>query len=854
MSLPPGASLNTLTAFLLEPATPATTSAAVGSFSTSVQDASSPAYSAGAAAKAYGLGTTPSVQVTFWSGDSCFGNTFVAGSAACNARAVLTTGDSLGFAGVPVAWSILSTYGAVSPSSSNTVANSTLNGVASATFTPTNVVLNSPSTLEATLGTSSIHWIQSVSTTAGTPNKVSITLPGNTTTTAPNHYERRAGFDSKHVAGAYVQGTGISVSLTDKFGNQINFATYHPTSLTISATSGGGRFSNATSTYVSVSCGTVVFPCPSSGTSFTLAGISGDLNYFQNTPYGTTGSITVSMSGSGFAATGQSGSIITSTFLAASPVPTVTPHGNVMAGSSVLVSVNSSVAAIVGTGSGSIKQSGVPVAFYLDAASTAVNGDGTTSATATTNSASNASASFAIDTGAGAISYYQDNVTAPIDGTPTHALGISTTASSTPVDTIGGPASTFVVKAFYGPGITNAIVDVIPSTTYNVNVALADAFGNTATNTGAQIQITLSASSGLLSATNVYISGGFSSTSASFGPISWTSPSTTGTVTLTASGVVAGHSKTVTLTFAVVSPNPTITVKTPAPQSGVIYAGVPAVLFTGVANSSLGYFTNTTIASVGYKIGSGVWQSASIVPLNSIGWQAAVVLPSGTSSVTFNATDSNGNVVVSPTFTVLVDTAAPDVNFVTAANANLSAGSSVSATIVDSFGDLNASTVTAVGNGTTALTATVTGTNNPGSSVSYSVTISGLTTGTWNIVLSASDLSGNTNSSTLTVNVSVLPNQTFSSTGGSQATFSGFTGASITFTNNGLTTQTINVYFVWYNSANQVVMVTGGSFTVAPGGTITASSFGVSTPGTYTVQAFVGGGLSVQYPITVTIS
>ena len=56
---------------------------------------------------------------------------------------------------------------------------------------------------------------------------------------------------------------------------------------------------------------------------------------------------------------------------------------------------------------------------------------------------------------------------------------------------------------------------------------------------------------------------------------------------------------------------------------------------------------------------------------------------------------------------------------------------------------------------TKTLTATVTGTNNPGSPVTYGVTLSGLTTGNWSVKLTATSLAGISNSSTITVHVTV---------------------------------------------------------------------------------------------------
>ena len=700
-----------------------------------------------------------------------------------------------------------------------------------------------------------------VTVVAGAPTKATITLPNSTATTAPNHYEDQMTTDPAGKAGAVTAGAGITVALADKFGNPVNLATYPITSMTISATSGGGRFNNGTTTdHTSIMCSSQ-FTCPVAN-SFALSAIDGGVNYYQSTAYGSVGAISVSISGTGFNPVyGQSGSIITSSYDLASPVPLLSPStdsgdtNNIQAGNSVQVSINTSASATVGN-------TGVPVWFYLDPASTSVNADGTMSATATSGSNGNASATFKVDTGAGAISQYTAAIAHPIDGNPTNVLVNSTSGSSTAITTVAGPASTFMVTVFFGAGLTNPTADVIPSTTYNVDVWLVDAYGNTGAVAGSQIQIALSASSGVLTATNVYISPGHQDTGTSFGTIYWTSPSTTGSVTLTATGVVSGHSKTGSESVSVLTKTPSITVQSPAPLSGVIYSSTPAVLFSGVANSSLGYFTNTTIASVGYKIGSGAWQSASITPANHLAWQAAVVLPSGISTVSFNATDSNTNTVVSQSYTVLVDTSGIDVNFGTADNANLSSPATVTASLVDPMGDLNASSVSAVAtnvdtSATATLTATVTGANNVGHSVTYGVSLSGLTTGNWSISLSASDLAGNTNSSALTVHVTVPFAQSFVVSGTpSTTTLGSFTGISATYSNLNPTSQNVVIFAVFKNSGGQTMGIGTGSATFGAGSTQTvfiANPVGLAS-GTYTVSIFVFTTGNLPVSVTTTIS
>ena len=100
------------------------------------------------------------------------------------------------------------------------------------------------------------------------------------------------------------------------------------------------------------------------------------------------------------------------------------------------------------------------------------------------------------------------------------------------------------------------------------------------------------------------------------------------------------------------------------------------------------------------------------------------------------------------------------------------------------------------------------------------------------------------------------PPSEFTSTGASQSQAGGMAGASAPWTNNG-GSATVKVWFVWYNSADQVVSVEAQKgVTFAPGETIPFTvAYGV--PGTYTVKTFVTdmnyNALSAVYATTVTV-
>ena len=131
----------------------------------------------------------------------------------------------------------------------------------------------------------------------------------------------------------------------------------------------------------------------------------------------------------------------------------------------------------------------------------------------------------------------------------------------------------------------------------------------------------------------------------------------------------------------------------------MIYSDSVNVVFRGWANASLGYNGAVTMATLGWKVGTGSWSSTGIGGTTSQ-WSVVATLPVGLSTVTFNATDSKGNVVVSSTYTVVVDNTAPVVTAITAAGAKLGSGQLFQASIVVAEGDLNASSVGVTVNGT----------------------------------------------------------------------------------------------------------------------------------------------------------
>jgi hypothetical protein len=670
-------------------------------------------------------------------------------------------------------------------------------------------------------------------------------------------------------------------------------------------------FTNSVTAGIVISSGTLVAATPSSGnalfdigagtcaSSVAIASVGPAAipnSYYQTSTYGTTGKLTMTISGTytppggsagSFSVTGFTGNLVTGTFIGASPALTV--YGsNIVPTTLGVCAVGPCIKAgktfTVSTGVLAIKQTGVPVTLFgVTALATPQTGTFTTGATSisvATNSSGIAAATFTSDTLATDAVRFQSNATSPTDAKPTNTLGGSGFSST--VTTIPGTASTFVIKEFFDSALATKVKSsMVAGVTYYIDVAMADSYGNSVVSSSTtQIQITLTATQGVLSATTVYIPTGCADTAnvpavlgctSFFGPITLTLASTLtigSTVAITGSGAVGGTAVSGSKTTTLVSPLPTFAVTAVngvKPTGAVLYSNSLTVVFSGQANASVGYPAATTISSVGYKIGSGFWASAAVAAANKVVWSVAASFAAGLQTIQFNASDSTlpKNTFVTASTQLLIDNTLPTIAFTTAAGATLTSGQPLTATITDTYGDLDPTMVTANYNGTAipASSITVTGTNSPGSSVTYSVSITGLPSGKWKVTLNAKDLAGNAaTAASLTATFVVLTNATFTTPSGSppaQSTQSGFTGVSVTWTNNAATSQTANVWFVAYNAKNQVVFASFTQLTFGSG--VSATLFqGLSSTlpsGTFTVQVFVvsttGVALSASTPVTV---
>jgi len=205
----------------------------------------------------------------------------------------------------------------------------------------------------------------------------------------------------------------------------------------------------------------------------------------------------------------------------------------------------------------------------------------------------------------------------------------------------------------------------------------------------------------------------------------------------------------------------------------------------------------------------------------------------------------------------LVDTSAPTFGAIKLV-ANTS---SANVNVTSAQGDLNATSVSATANGTAiaASQIAVSGTNKPGSSVTYLVTVSGLAAGTWSLTVSAKTLAGLSASASGTVTVTVTgppTGSTFTISGVSSGATPFGPGVNATLTNAGTSSYTAIVYVVVKGTAGTVYIGVANFGTIAPGGKVTLSVPVVLAAGSYTgtVYAFTPSGVAVAAQQTVSIT
>jgi hypothetical protein len=846
-SLPPGFSATLANGTITPVASPATSAAPTGMFTTSIIDAAStPAAYAGPSFVMYSVasGTTIATVVSTVT-------SYTAGSAPATVTATLSTNQ----AGVPIVFSVTTAPSAGFTATVSPTSGSTASGVTAAStttsFQPSNHATDA-TTVTATIGTSAISTqSQTVTTIAGNPTTVSWTTQGGA---SPNFnqgstFYLSAGFFGSSAAtggltmAEYSTGQGLTVSMSDPYGNPIAFSSLHNPTIAISATSGTGFDQGGNSLVTTATCVNSGVDCG-----------DGDVlnNYYQSYTYGAVASLTAIITGNYplisspvVSVSSASGNFVTGTQAASyTPVATSSAVPAFGAGSTVKLTASPN------TGT----QPGVPVTFNLCGqqvgrtvcagttvgyAGSFVGGSQLGFVSSTSGATGTAIATYTLDPTLGNVGIWNASAPAPTNAVPTAKL---TAVASNAVTTVAGAASTFKVFVYFSDQTTAVKSSIVAGQTTYIVVQLVDAYGNIAANPGPQqIQIQLAATAGTPSATTVYIASGGSATngSGSFGQIQWIIPAATsvGTVaTLTATGVVSGNTATGTKSITVVTPLPSLSVTSPLPVSGTIYSSSAGVTFKGWANASAGYNpSTTTIASVNYKIGSASWLQAAGAGPNNDPFAFSVFVPVGLSTITFNATDSNKNTAVSSVYNVLVDIQPPTFTFGSATSNN----GCVTVTAATSEGDFNPATFTATygGNAVPSGAITWSGTQVAGTAGSLTANICGLVSGTATLSVTGSTWAGLSATATesLTVTVPFADSVTFNTASATYGTVGAYKGVTISVTNGWNTAQTLVVYATFKSGTS--IYVADGTVTLAAGATAPVFCIDLQTipPGSYTV-------------------
>ena len=692
---------------------------------------------------------------------------------------------------------------------------------------------------------------------------------------------------------AFIAGYSVYLDVADQFGNDITLDTFTHLTASVSTSSAGGLFDLAGVNKTTVTVG-------DSGVDSTDNGVA--VNYYQSGIYGSIGMLSSLVSGTypvthaSFSLSANSGNIFTANFdtppqvTSPFPKPTCPDCGGTLPAVS-----NETVAYKTTFGTVGILQQGVPTTFYAlnDTVPTAFNGmpviygfwvggtqpwdalTGEYNITVNTDVTGKATAMWTTDSTFGSTVIFSYCVPTPTDTAPTSTTcSHPTSALSTTFNTAVG----IFVNTFFDVTLLEPTHYAFTDKVLYVDVFLVDQYGNVAENTfGAQIQIALAASAGTLSASAPYIASGSSDTAIfpSFGPVTWTTAGTAPTaITLTATANIPGNSiaSTSTDTVNVVSDTPYFTAAATSGNTygGITYSKTLAVSFGGNATVSLGWDPSLGVnfaahgAGVFYKIDNGAWVKTSTSSSSSYLWKAInVVFTQGLHTITFNATDSKGDVSSPVTLEVLVDTSTPTVTFGTG-QSTTSAGTPLAFSVTDSEGDLNLTGgVWATSNSSATLTTTlVSGTNKPGSPVTYNFTVAGLpaTNGHWGLTLHATNLAGTTATTTVVIKVTVSYAVSVSVSNAAMATIGGYTGIQATVTNGWTSSQSVIMFAVWTSATTGYTVCVGtGAYTGLASGasaTLFAACPGLAS-GPYTVNVFVvtttNNPVSAETTLSVTV-
>jgi len=299
-------------------------------------------------------------------------------------------------------------------------------------------------------------------------------------------------------------------------------------------------------------------------------------------------------------------------------------------------------------------QVGVPVNFTLTSTSATVPYTGTFAnglswIVVTSNANGIASANFTSDSTRTDAATGAAIVPEPTTGSPT------TTVTSNPTAEIytgyGTAAALGIATSFDDafPAVQPSSY-VAPSGNLYIVVFLSDAYGNVVGNPStAAYQITITATSGSLTSTTTYVNPNQDDTLDSGFVVQYAAPSSTGTVSMTASTTAFGI-KSAATTINVVSPNPSVFLTSSTSQTS------NTATIAGYGTVSKAEPTGTAVIGFTYSLNGGANVTTPITSTNSSGaafFSVSVSLLNGTNTLKVYATDSLSH-VGSGTFTITV--------------------------------------------------------------------------------------------------------------------------------------------------------------------------------------------------------
>jgi hypothetical protein len=452
-------------------------------------------------------------------------------------------------------------------------------GKASLTYTPTKAatyIINADvekdkmdETQDATISPAS----EGLEVVAAAPTKVSVNIPKNF-----------GGDPDKPINYITAQEvTGITVSLTDAYGNPVEVDVEATVSL------------YASRGYLNPSLVKI------------LEG-SDKSQPFAFTPaeeYGSSAVITatITLPSGRYAGTysGSSRTLVTSTFAEQDQV-TVTPDADIEVEAGKTIEIKATLAAAV-------KQKGVPITFSLVSYSEGYAGRLSTTATVKTDADGVAKVVLTVDPKAGAYTQVRATVAKPTTADPTNKFSVD----SARITTVAGAPAKLLVKTYEDATAQTVKSAVAKGGQLYVVVSLADAYNNPTENKfGVDVQVFLSATEGALSSPIALIKQNEKSTLASGYEIIFTAPTVYTTVTITASTPQVFPAASTTV--SVIPSEPIVVITQPAADTTVdTTTDTATVYIAGYAKVSPAQRTDTAITEIKYSLNGAANETVPII-------------------------------------------------------------------------------------------------------------------------------------------------------------------------------------------------------------------------------------------------